>query len=71
MYIGYAEFQLMNKSNLPCDALQQPDCEQIFTDQVSSTKARRPDLEQALSPFAVMISQLSEGLIGLAELCDI
>jgi DNA invertase Pin-like site-specific DNA recombinase len=50
MLIGYARIST-NEQNLALqrDALEKAGCEQIFTDQVSGTKARRLGLEQALS----------------------
>jgi DNA invertase Pin-like site-specific DNA recombinase len=50
MNIGYARVST-NEQNLALqkDALEKADCELIFEDQVSGTKARRPGLEQALS----------------------
>src|SRR5919202_3757317 len=50
MLIGYARVST-NEQNLDLqrDAVQKAGCEQIYTDQVSGTKARRPGLEQALS----------------------
>jgi len=50
MYIGYARVST-NEQNLDLqrDELYKAGCEQIYTDQVSGTKARRPGLEQALS----------------------
>jgi DNA invertase Pin-like site-specific DNA recombinase len=50
MYIGYARVST-NEQNLDLqrDELHKAGCEQIYTDQVSGTKARRPGLEQALS----------------------
>ena len=50
MLIGYARVSTDEQNlNLERDALQKPGCEQIFTDQVSGTKAKRPGLEQTLS----------------------
>src|SRR5919199_2185370 len=50
MNIGYARVSTDEQNlDLQRDALQKADCQQIFTDQVSGTKARRPGLEQALS----------------------
>src|SRR3982751_3308478 len=50
MLIGYARVSTDEQNlNLQRDALEKANCEQIFTDQVSGTKARRPGLEQALS----------------------
>jgi len=50
MYIGYARVST-NEQNLDLqrDELHKAGCEQIYTDQVSGTKARRPGLEQAFS----------------------
>lgn len=50
MLIGYARVSTDDQNlDLQRDALEKANCEQIFTDQVSGTKARRPGLEQALS----------------------
>ncbi len=50
MLIGYARVSTDDQNlDLQRDALQKAGCEQIYTDQVSGTKARRPGLEQALS----------------------
>ena len=50
MLIGYARVST-NEQNLDLqrDALTKANCAQIFTDQVSGTKDKRPGLEQALS----------------------
>jgi DNA invertase Pin-like site-specific DNA recombinase len=50
MNIGYARVSTDEQNlDLQRDALQKAECELIFTDQVSGTKARRPGLEDALS----------------------
>ena len=50
MNIGYARVSTDEQNlDLQRDALQKADCELIFEDQVSGTKARRPGLEDALS----------------------
>src|SRR5919199_4696462 len=50
MNIGYARVSTDEQNlDLQRDALQKADCELVFTDQVSGTKARRPGLEDALS----------------------
>ena len=50
MLIGYARVSTDEQNlDLQRDALHKSGCEQIYTDQVSGTKARRPGLEQALS----------------------
>jgi len=50
MLIGYARVST-NEQNLDLqrDALKKANCEQMYDDHVSGTKARRPGLEQALS----------------------
>ena len=50
MLIGYARVST-NEQNLDLqrDALRSAGCEQIYTDNVSGTKARRPGLDNALS----------------------
>jgi len=50
MYIGYARVSTDDQNlDLQRDALEKANCEQIYADQVSGTKARRPGLETALS----------------------
>ena len=50
MLIGYARVSTHDQTlDLQRDALQNAQCEQLFTDTVSGTKARRPGLEAALS----------------------
>src|SRR5215207_10541416 len=50
MRIGYARVSTEDQNlALQKDALEKADCEQIYTDTVSGTKARRPGLEDALS----------------------
>ena len=50
MLIGYARVSTDDQNlDLQRDALEKAGCEQIYTDQVSGTKARRPGLEQAFS----------------------
>jgi len=50
MLIGYARVSTDYQNlALQQDTLEKAGCEQIFTDTVSGTKARRPGLEQALS----------------------
>src|ERR671929_2209816 len=50
MLIGYARVSTLDQNlDLQIDALRSAGCEDIFTDHISGTKARRPGLEQALS----------------------
>jgi DNA invertase Pin-like site-specific DNA recombinase len=50
MLIGYARVSTDDQNlDLQRDALKKAGCEEIYTDTVSGTKARRPGLEQALS----------------------
>jgi DNA invertase Pin-like site-specific DNA recombinase len=50
MLIGYARVSTDDQNlDLQRDALEKAGCEQVYTDRVSGTKARRPGLEQALS----------------------
>src|SRR4051812_711843 len=50
MLIGYARISTQDQNlDLQRDALQKAGCEQIYTDQVSGTKATRPGLTEALS----------------------
>jgi len=50
MLIGYARVSTEDQNlDLQRDALEKAGCEQIYTDTVSGTKARRPGLEDALS----------------------
>jgi len=50
MLIGYARVSTQDQNlDLQRDALQKAGCEQIYTDSVSGTKAKRPGLEDALS----------------------
>ena len=50
MLIGYARVSTDDQNlNLQRDALEKAGCEEIYTDTVSGTKARRPGLENAFS----------------------
>ncbi len=50
MLIGYARVSTHDQTlDLQRDALEKAECEKIFTDTVTGTKARRPGLEEALS----------------------
>src|SRR3954465_699349 len=50
MLLGYAPISTDDQNlDLQRDALQKAGCEQIYTDQVSGTKATRPGLTEALS----------------------
>jgi DNA invertase Pin-like site-specific DNA recombinase len=50
MLIGYARVSTHDQTlNMQRDALEKAGCEQIFTDQVSGTKAERKGLNEALS----------------------
>ncbi len=50
MFIGYARVSTHDQTlALQRDALEKAECEKIFTDTVSGTKAERKGLEQALS----------------------
>ena len=50
MLIGYARVSTDEQNlDLQLSALKQADCEQIYTDKVSGTKANRPGLTEALS----------------------
>src|SRR3954447_12846823 len=50
MLIGYARVSTDEQNlSLQRDALQKACCDQIYTDTISGTKARRPGLEQAFS----------------------
>ena len=54
MRIGYARVSTEDQNlALQKDALEKADCEQIYTDTVSGTKARRPGLEDALSHLRI------------------
>src|SRR5215217_4598607 len=50
MRIGHARVSTQDQTlDLQKDALEKAECERIFTDTVTGTKARRPGLEEALS----------------------
>ena len=50
MHIGYARISTHDQTlALQRDALEKADCDRIFTDTVSGTKAERKGLEEALS----------------------
>ena len=50
MLIGYARVSTEDQNlDLQRDVLQKANCEQIFTDRVSGTKAERKGLTEALS----------------------
>lgn len=50
MLIGYARISTGEQNlDLQRDALQKAGCDQVFTDEMSGTKAERPGLTQALS----------------------
>jgi DNA invertase Pin-like site-specific DNA recombinase len=54
MNIGYARVSTHDQTlDLQRDALEKADCEKIFTDQVSGTKAERKGLTEALSHLRV------------------
>ncbi len=50
MLVGYARVSRLEQSlNLQIDALKQAGCERIFSDTVSSAKAERQGLDEALA----------------------